>query len=326
MKKLYFLAAAILAAFCLAACDEKNPEEGGPDNGMHLDDNWWFHNNCVKDGIKSIAEDDGTTWEFDKNGRLITLKSQWVEETYTYNSDGLPSQIVTKEYSDGKVTDTITEVFEYKNKGKFCPIQMNPGFIFHIFEMGLVPNLSKITWTGNEIGTVVAEYTFNGDKLTVKTTGGKGDYTYEDFVMEYKGNYPYQTRNDMEFMGPFTFQENGMFDTYKEGFLYEGVVTTDRTITVDKGFKDKMVPAQMVSYNYNAPDGDLWNVETVDYTYNEHGDCTKEHTTNTCSGCDDYTANYEYEYDSKGNWTKCTSTSSSRPGETFTRTRTILYY
>ena len=315
LTRLFILGA---AALCLVSC-EKDPLEGG-------DGNWWMRNGMVAGGIKTIVEN-GYTTNYDKSGRPISIKGQYYEETITYNSDGLPSKIESTETINGAIEKT-TQTFEYSNGGKFCPLMMSPGFVFHVFEQGLIPGLSKISWESKSQGTIVATYTFKGDKLVIHTTGGAANY--EDVEIEYHGNYPYQMIGKMEFLGPLTYQENGMFDTYKEGFIDSetGVTTLDRTLTVNKNFKDRMLPAQQVSYWYNSPGGELYNTETITYTYNEHGDCTKEVSVNTCENCETSTIETTYEYDSKGNWVKSSTKVSSSSGfsNTYSNQREITYY
>lgn len=314
LTRLFILGA---AALCLASC-EKDPLEQG--NG-----NWWFQNGLVTGGIKTIVEN-GYTTTYDKNGRPISMKGVDYEETITYNSDGLPSKIESTETVSAALEKT-TQTFEYSNGGKFCPMMMSPGFVFHVFYQGLVPGLSKITWESKSQGTIVSTYTFQGDKLVIHTTGGAD---YKDVEIEYKGVYPYQMNGEMEFFGPLTYQENGMFDTYREGFVDSetGIMTMDRTLTVNKNFKNKMIPEKEVGKWYNSPSGELYNTETITYTYNEHGDCIKEVTVNTCANCDTTTSETTYEYDSKGNWIKSTTRVSSTGGfnNTYSNQREITYY
>lgn len=319
--KLFRIITLAAVVLCFAAC-EKDPLEGGSDN-------WWYRNGFETAGIKTIEEDNLTT-TFDQKGRPIATKSQYEETSITYNAEGLPSKIEIINYENGIVSDKTTQTFEYGNAGKFCPMAMGPGFVFHTFELGLVPGLSKIIWSTQSSGTITMDYKFNGDKLTIHTSGGNSGADYKDVVFEYKGAYPYQMNGEMEYLGPLTYQENGMFDVYVEGFIDTDskVKTMERTKTVSKSFPNKMLPEKEVSKYYNAPEGTLYNTETITYTYNEHGDCTKEVVTNTCEHCDSVTTEVSYEYDSKGNWTKASSTSylNGKQFNSYSRSRVITYY
>ena len=117
-----------------------------------------------------------------------------------------------------------TQKLEYDNGNKFCPLPIGPGKVFHIFEMGLTKGLSKVTFENEDYGTIVMEYKFKGDNLTISTSGGKerlydDSMVYDDIIIEYEGNYPRYTRDEHEFIGPITYQANGQFDTYVEGFF-----------------------------------------------------------------------------------------------------------
>ena len=342
MKSFGIFAIYAAAALVLAGCkpDENNSGSGsGSGNG-----NWWYGYGLAPTGVKSITFDNYTDY-YDKSGRIVSSKSQWGETSYSYNSDGLPVSVVEKGIQDGEVVSTSITTMEYRNSGKFCPIPMGPGSVFHIFEMGLLPGLSRVTVDDGIEGAepTVMDYVFSGNTLTIKTSGQYTGYDeitgeevlkdYEDVVIEYQGAYPYKLDAEHEFIGPLTYQDNGMFDTYVEGFYSwdaAHIVTTERTRTVSKNFKDKMLVEKEVGKYYNTPSGELWNTETIVYTYNEHGDTLTEVTTNTSEGSESYTYTYTYEYDSHGNWTKmtCTMTSSNSSYEprTWTNERTIVYY
>lgn len=337
--KYYLLAAAAILA--VAACDTETdaPEQENQANG-----NYWSIHGLVPKGIKSIGSDYYTE-NYDSNGRLTSYSSQdGGSATYTYNSDGYPATIVTKESYDG-VLYTTRQTFEYKNGSKFCPYPMGPGNIFHIFENGLAQGLSKVTWNSEEYGTTVMEYKFDGDKLTVSTSGGNRTMidslgrevplVYDDLVIEYKGDYPYRFSQEHEFIGPLTYQANGMFDTYVEGFyswnpMYAGVVTMERTRTVNKNFKDRMLIDREVSKYYNEGESDPYDIETIVYNYNEHGDEIREEVTHTAEHADHIIMNYEYVYDDKGNWIKMTANIQNLNypdyNNTWSSERQIVYY
>lgn len=340
MRKLFIILAA--AALCMVAC--KKDDNGG--NGS-ADGNYWTIHNTVAKGIKSV-EMDNYTYYFDKDGRETGSKSSYGESSITYNSDGFPTRIESKDIQDGKVTATEVQTFEYGNKGKWTPVPMGPGNIFHIYMQGLYNGISKVTWTGGYNDGAVMDYKFSGNKLTVTTTSPDSELTYEDIVFEYDGAYPTHykrapvgTGEFGEEIGPLTYQANGMFDQYKENFLTDGIVYQETVINVSKKFKSVMQAESEVrkSYNLNWNDdgkavsqAELYNTETIAYEYNEHGDVVKEITSNTEEGSEDYLSTYEYEYDAKGNWTKCTTTvtvtrpANAREPYVYTQERKIEYY
>lgn len=343
MRKLFIILAA--ASLCMVACKKDDNGNNG-DNGS-ADGNYWNIHNTVAKGIKSV-EMDNYTYYFDENGREIGSKSSYGESSITYNSDGFPTRIESKDIQDGKVTATEVQTFEYGNKGKWTPVPMGPGRIFHIFMQGLYNGISKVTWEGGYNDGAVMEYKFSGNKLTVTTTDSDPKSTHEDIVFEYDGAYPTHykrapvgTGEFGEEIGPLTYQANGMFDQYKENFLTDGIVYQETIINVSKKFKNVMQAESEVrkSYNLNFNDdgkavsqAELYNTQTTAYEYNEHGDAIKETVTNTEELSWDYVSTYEYEYDTKGNWTKCTTTMTvTRPANAseprvYTQERKIQYY
>lgn len=348
IKHLLFMAATALFAF--TACEDpesingNDPDNNGKDPANAT--NFWYSYGLAPAGIKSI-ESEGYSETYDAKGRLISIQAPYGSTTVTYNEQGLPTQTVSEEgQGQDKVTTTMT--YEYGNTGKFCPAPMSPGNIYHIFQQGLVPNLSKVTFNNHPYyGDVVMEYKFQGNKMTLVTTGGtefnerqeRVPAEWEDVEMEYDGAYPKLLTNEHEFIGPITYQDNGMFDTYIEGFfswdsLYPGFVTQRKTYTVSKSRQDMMLVDKLVIDWYNEGEASPYNVQTTTYTYNEHGDVTREVETNTEEYSEDYLTTYEYEYDAKGNWTKSTSTSiRTRPNDdtnpeprVYVNERTITYY
>ena len=340
MRKLLFILAA--AALCVVACKKDDNQNNGSVDGNY----WTIHNNAAK-GIKTVVQDN-VTYNFDKDGRLVSQKTQYDETLYTYNSDGFPTKVTAKTFDDkGTVLSESTNTYEYGNKGKWTPVPMGPGNVMHIFMQGLYNGLSKVTMTGTWCGDAVMTYKFNGNKLTISTTATEAPKPFEDLVFEYDGAYPVHSKRAPVGTGEFgeemamTYQANGMFDTYQENFLTDGIVYMERTTTVNKSIKTVMCADSEVSKYWNLNYNDkgtaiskkeLYRTETITYTYNEHGDCTSETTINDEEGSWDYLTTYEYEYDSKGNWTKCTSTMTvTRPAnaqepQVFTTNRTIQYY
>ena len=312
--KYLFLAAAM---FAVAACED--PQENGlePEQDPSGDVNYWYIHGLAPKGVKSIATQ-GYTENYDNAGRITSFVSDNSSTTYTYNSKGLPATIVSTDIYDGKEYST-TQAFEYNNFGAFCPYPMGPGHVFHLWENGLVPDLSKVTWTSEEDGTIVMEYKFEGNELIISTSGGNRTMpdslgnmvpvVYDDLVFEYRGAYPYQISLEHEFLGPMTYQENGMFDSYVEGFYswtpgFEGFVTTHRTRTASKDFKNMMLMTREVSKYFNDGEADPYDIETIVCSYDEKGNLLREEVTHTQEGCDHIITNYNYTFDSKGNWIK----------------------
>ena len=343
IKHLFFMA--VTAAFAFTACED--PIEGNdPANGNGTGEaNFWTTYQLAPKGVKSISEN-GFIENYDNNGRLISASSESGSTTYTYNAEGYVSKIESQRVNWEGKTEKETQTFEFNNGDKFLPIPMGPANIFHIFENGLVKGLSKITYESNMDSTIVMEFKFDGNKMTATTTGGYWTQNeagqeiwvrHEDIVIEYQGNYPYMLKNEHEFIGPITYQANGQFDTYTEGFYswnpeYPEFITTNRTRTVNKNFKDKLLIEKEVSKYYNEGESAPWNIETITCTYNEKGDITLETTTNTAPNSENYETTFEYEYDSKGNWIKCTSqmrvtnNPQADPRDPWVSERVIVYY
>ncbi len=338
MRIKHLLLMAVAANFAFTACEDTvNGDDVNGENGG--DANFWATYQLAPKGVKSIAQDNFTD-NYDSKGRLISSVSTWSTTTYTYNSAGYVSKIESEEDFNGTMVAS-TQKLEYDNGNKFCPLPIGPGKVFHIFEMGLTKGLSKVTFENEDYGTIVMEYKFKGDNLTISTSGGKerlydDSMVYDDIIIEYEGNYPRYTRDEHEFIGPITYQANGQFDTYVEGFFswdsaYAGQVTMERTRTVNKNFKDKLLVEKEVSKYYNDGESSPYDTETITYSYNDKGDVIKETVTHTAQYSENSETTYEYEYDSKGNWTKCTGTMrilnvSGIEPRSWTSERTITYY
>ena len=338
MRIKHLLLMAVAANFAFTACEDTvNGDDVNGENGG--DANFWATYQLAPKGVKSIAQDNFTD-NYDSKGRLISSVSTWSTTTYTYNSAGYVSKIESEEDFNGTMVAS-TQKLEYDNGNKFCPLPIGPGKVFHIFEMGLTKGLSKVTFENEDYGTIVMEYKFKGDNLTISTSGGKerlydDSMVYDDIIIEYEGNYPRYTRDEHEFIGPITYQANGQFDTYVEGFFswdsaYAGQVTMERTRTVNKNFKDKLLVEKEVSKYYNDGESTPYDIETITFSYNDKGDVIKETVTHTAQYSENTETTYEYEYDSKGNWTKRTGTMrilnvSGIEPRSWTSERTITYY
>lgn len=326
------------AAICFAACQKDGNESG---NGSQDGSYWSVHNGVAGKGIKSISSQNETL-NYDKNGRLVSTVTPYGEQKITYNSEGYPVKVEGKGTEEGQ---TEVKTMEYGNKGKFCPVPMGPGRIMHIYENGLVGGLSKISWTGGYNDGSVMEYKFSGNKLTIHTeysSGQEADMNepVEDIVFEYDGAYPVSSYipglgMDVQ-IGPITYLQNGMFESYKESYISDGYAYLERTTYTSKAFTGIMLMEREVTDWYNHTYDNSGKVtgrefsytETRIATYNEHGDITKEETTYSNPDNDHYITTYEYEYDSKGNWTKCTTILTTNGNETnrWEEERTIEYY
>jgi len=342
MRIKHLLLMAVAANFAFTACEDTvNGDDVNGENGG--DANFWATYQLAPKGVKSIAQDNFTDF-FDQNGRLTSTVTSYGQTSYSYNAQGYVSKILSQEnYGEGQ-TFQSTQTLEYNNGDKFCPIPMGPGNVFHIYERGLTKGLSKVTFQGEDIGTITMEYKFQGNTLTISTSGGNKTMidsmgqqvpmVYDDIIFEYEGNYPRYTTSEHEFIGPMTYQANGQFDTYVEGFYswtIPGFVTLKRTRTVNKDFKDKLLTDKEVSLYYNDGESTPYDTETITYSYNDKGDVIKETVTHTAQYSESSETTYEYEYDSKGNWTKCTGTMrilnvSGIEPRSWTSERTITYY
>ena len=321
MKRFAIFSMVCLAATVLfSACDK----DGG------LDGNWWYRND-LQTGIKKIVETSSygtvTTYEYDRVGRLISQKSDYYEEQYTYNADGLPVSIVRKTLSNGTVTSTGSTKYTYSkdNEGRFVPRQLMGTGIFHLNHVGLLPGLSKIEEDhGDGLETIV--FTFNGDVMTATSTGAQD---YQTFVItcQYNGAYPNTSKGDYQTMGPITYFENGMFKSYRECFLDDDNSIATERVTTYKNFKDIMNLEEKTVDTYK--DG---SKSTTTCTYDDHGNVIKElreyRPVDPAFNNTEY-AECSYEYDSKGNWTKVSGRNVGNDGQVYnpyTTTRTIEYY
>ena len=307
------------AAVLFSAC--------GPE-GLGGDGDWWSRTAMAK-GVKTIIENPGTDNEmvsnYDKDGRLISTKNAWYEESITYDSDGRPVTITQKNYNEGKVTSTTTITYTYggANKDRFLPRDLMGQTIFHLNHIGLLPGITKIEKDYDGSKTTI-EFTFKGDVLTAKSTG-KDEYDNFECTCQYDGAYPVSSDGEWQAMGPNTYFENGMFKTYVESFKYEGKITSTRTTTyknVDNlwNLEEKMVEVY----------ADGGGQQTWTYTYDKYNNMTKEtrvyvDATSTNTEFSEFT----YEYDSKGMWTTMHVRNVGNDGKEYnpyTATRTITYW
>lgn len=309
------------AAVLFSAC--------GPE-GMGGDGDWWNRTNMAE-GVKTITENPGTdneyVYNYDKDGRLISTKSKWYEETTTYDKDGLPVTITQKSYNDGKVTGTTTVTYTYggANKDRFLPRDLMGQTVFHLNHIGLLPGITKIVkdTDGNK---VTIDYTFKGDVLTVKSTG-KGEYDNFETTCQYDGAYPVSSDGEWQAMGPNTYYDNGMFKTYVESFKNDqGAISQVRTTTY-KNIDNKLNLEEKTVETYAEGGKSTWT-----FSYDKYYNLTKElreyRPADPTFNNTEY-SEYTYEYDSKGMWTTMHGRNVGNDGKEYnpyTITRTITYW
>ena len=272
------------------------------------DVNWWYRSSIEYTGIKSSETYayakymDGTVqkWQFyiqnyNRNGTLAYEKTDTFENTYTYNPDGTISKLETNYYQYDEASNTFkhegnqTREFEYNNPGRLVIEANDPYITVKINPLNLIPNLSKITDYINGELSLIRDFSFDGDRLTI-TYSGKDSNSADPVIVEYRGGYPFDCKTEVFEIGPITYQTNGMPDTIHLSINIGGTIT-ERTSYYLKGRKDKML---------------LEKEEQADgfcrqYTYNEYGDPVE--IKDRYSGSDQWDIyKIEYEYDSRGNW------------------------
>ena len=297
MKKQFTLMFLASLVMLLVSCDPTNNNNGDVTN-------YWTTNALVrlqlKGAVKTITQNETTT-EFNSQGQVIKITNpQTGEVTYSYNAEGVL-------VNNGEYT------IQYNNSGKYIP-----NFPFHINHAGLTPNLSAMIGESSRM-----DYVFVGDTLWLM-----GQYTYGETITKdttkiyYADKYPTSFVTDYSFMEA-TYQSNGMFDVYIEGFFGEGY-TSERKSTYKKDLQYLLIDKFEVTDT--SVSGNSYN--RTDYTYNESKDLVRESQIN---GEDSYyiTEYYDYVYDAKGNWTsrKYHNQNNSEVWENETvETRTITYF
>ncbi len=298
-KQIPFLFLASLMML-LVACEPKDIDEKS---------NYWTTNALVrlqlKGAVKTISQNDVTT-EFNRLGQVVKIIRPGMDDAiYTYNSEGVL-------ISNGNFT------FEYTKSGKYIP-----NFRFHINEAGLTPNLSAMI--GDATRT---DFTFVGDSLwMISQNTNCANEVYKDTVkIYYADKYPtsFVSKYDVssgEFMRA-TYQANGMFDVYTEGFF--GVGYYNERISTYK--KD---PKYMLIEKYEVNDttftSTMNNVTT--FTYNDKKDLVQK--SESSDGSYFIIEYYDYVYDEQGNWTsrKSHNQNNSPMWENEeVETRTITYF
>lgn len=272
------------------------------------DANWWYRSSIDYTGIKSSESYlyseymDGTVqkWQFyiqkyNRNGTLAYEKTDTFENTYTYNADGTISKLETKYYEYDESSKTFkyggnqTREFEYNNPGRLVVEANDPYITVKINPLNLIPNLSKITDYINGELSLIRDFSFDGNRLTI-TYSGKYSNSADPVIVEYRGGYPFHCKTEVFEIGPITYQANGMPDTIHES-IHSGGTITERTSYYLKGRTDKMLLEK-------EEDADGFCRQ---YTYNEYGDPVE--VKSLYSGSDQWEIyKIEYKYDSRGNW------------------------
>ena len=285
--------------------------------------NWWFRNNLVSGGIKTI--DMGFyKYHYDRNGRNIHTESSVDEWFYEYDSDGL----LTKEtYINPDNGDSIIKqkVYEYNNKGKFVQplLEDIEGFAYFNYTY-LIPGLSRVIMTttrnGEQTHSGERVYEFQGDSMLI-IHFGHYNTNRDTTVVKYKGDYPYECTKDKYCFGPVSYQENGMFSEFRRVFKnYDGSIDRDATFYY-RNINGRMLIDKRVFKN-------SYKTETTYYTYDDNGNPIREISFDTENK--PLITEYSYVFDSKGNWTQKTATFTDSVGNQLykprTETRTIEYW
>ena len=298
MKKQITLMFLVSLMILFVACDPTDNNNNGNVT------NYWTTNALVrlqlKGAVKTITQNETTT-EFNSQGQVIKITNpQTGEVTYSYNAEGVL-------VNNGEYT------IQYNNSGKYIP-----NFPFHINHAGLTPNLSAMIGESSRM-----DYVFVGDTLWMTSQYTYGEEVTRDTTkIYYADKYPTNFVTDYSFMNA-TYQANGMFDVYTEGFFGQGYYS-ERISTYKKD------PTYLLVHTYETNDtsaysGNLHSLTT--YTYNESKDIVLESQISDNSYYK--TEYYDYVYDAKGNWTsrKSHNQNNSEKWENETvETRVITYF
>lgn len=273
----------------LTACDPSSQNEGG---------NYWASNALVrlqlKGAVKTIIQNEVTT-EFDSEGRVVKAG----DLIYSYDAEG-------------RLVSNGANTIQYNNSGKYIP-----NFAVHINHAGLTPNLSALIGEYSRM-----DYVFVGDTLWMM-----GQYTYstettrDTTKIYYADKYPTSFVTNYSFMNA-TYQLNGMFDVYTEGFFGEGYYS-ERKSTYKKDAQYLLID----KFEVNDTSSVGHSQSITNYTYNESKDIVLESQINANSYYK--TEYYDYVYDAKGNWTsrKSHNQNNSEVWENErVETRTITYF
>lgn len=324
MKKLSFIALALLALVACTNDDNKTDNGENQESGV----NWWDRSQLAPKGVKSISSEDeysSNQANYDEQGRLVSTFETWgqnalVTNTIKYDSEGRVASTTQTTQEQQRSTTTVTS-YEYGNPGKYVP---SIGNMAHLNETGLAHAISKIvTVTDGDTSSVCSmQFTSSTEMLIINQYGRWSDTA----TVKYNGAYPTEYYDGGWFYtGPITYQSNGMFREYNDGFRAPGEQAANaRTYTYRTDYDKSMLLAQ---YQDVTPQD-----RTVsNYEYDTNGNLIKEtrHHYGTSSEYDyQETTTYTYIFDSHGNWTSRTTTFTQEGAEpnSYTKTRTISYY
>ena len=257
----------VMSVFLLLTACDPTPHDGG--------DNYWASNALVrlqlKGAVKTITQNETTT-EFNSNGQTVR-----VGDFISYSYD-----------AQGRLVSVGTTTFQYNNLGKYVP-----NFPFHMNLVGLTPNLSAVIGESSR-----TNFTFEGDSLLLINEYTSENVTTRDTTkMYYADKYPTNYLGEYSFMRA-TYQSNGMFDVYTEGFY--GIGYTDTRNYTYKKDADYLLLDKIEESYVTADQANSYSSRT-DYTYNASKDIVLESQVSAASYYK--TEYYDYEYDAKGNWT-----------------------
>ncbi len=309
LKKITF-GLVILSGLFLMSCDPDNTN-GNDTNKNYWERSAWTHlqlKGKVK-SVKEVTDEEGSYFQtvFGENGEILETINSYKGETpstanFEYNSAG---QLIKDEYN----------TYAYGTHGKYVPKGT-----FHINKEGLVKNLA-----GVNDGSPLLK--FEGNDLLVIWTGERED----TIVVKYTGKYPTKI-NDVttpgiewgEYMNA-TYQDNGMFKVFEEGFFSTGdnpyIDSRKNYYKEDKEF----LLLDKIERTYTSSNSEYNGTTVTQYTYNDKKDLIKVEdldqegqvvSTETC----------EYEYDARGNWTKKTEKYSWNTEEAYVTNRVIEYF
>lgn len=315
--------------FYFSACEQEDP--------MNNDDsskNYWDRSDAFRAGlrgkVKSVQIGDEKI-EYNTDGKMTSVRVENVDNSflnasdYSYDGEGrlvmVKSSYITSYYSS---YDTIT--YKYGSHGKYVPASS-----FHFNEGGLMKNLIRVESRGDQYDAYASDLVFDGNKMNMIMFDIDDSESEPDTItFTYNGLYPSATRSEYyyddggswgEFMEA-TYQENGMFDTYAEGFFGTGASAYEdrREFVYRKGGTFMLMDVYNQVRTETIGDG---YTEKTTYTYNEKEDIVSSVSTFG------YNSEYsDYVYDDQNNWVSRTlkTWSSYDTTQVYLESRIITYY
>jgi hypothetical protein len=320
MRIKIYLFSLCLIGIVLYSCD--------PNGIKNTNDNYWEKSDLVhmniKGKVKTITSNSGLVMSFNESGFISSSESNLdgssSSSIYTYNANGQLATIVTTS-SNGSSQIITTTTYEYNNPGKYI---LKSTAIIDLF--GLSPNLSSVTTISTfykEDTYAKYEYIFKdaSTMLIVYSFAINSNISKDSSIIQYNGNYPSGWSNQGDFAKNITYASNGMFKTFTNGYVgtstnYSEARTfnTKNDYLMPESVRETMTDSATPSNNYSY---------TSTYTYNDKNDITET------SG-DGSSFQYNYEYDSMGNWTSSTQKYKFKGATEWTtrnpETRTITYW